>query len=81
MAEPKIYPSISQLQLKPPPPKPPPPPKSPPQPLPKLSPPIATFGLLTRQKHLPIQKVHVMNMDIPDVEIVTTGCFMGCRLC
>lgn len=79
MTEPKIHQSIS---LSSPTLKPPPPPLPP-----KLSPlkshpsPIATFGLLTRKKHLPIQKVHVVNMDIPDVEIVTTGCFMGCRLC
>lgn len=49
-------------------------------------PPIPTsfYKFLINKKHnekYPNKKLPLTTIDIPEVEVVTTGCFIGCKLC
>jgi hypothetical protein len=42
------------------------------------------YKLLVNSKHVekyPNKKLPVTTIDIPEVEVVTTGCFIACKLC
>ncbi len=42
------------------------------------------YKLLVNPKHFekyPNQKLPVTTIDMPEVEVVTTGCFIACKLC